>query len=130
MDPRRTGNGQASRQQAEMRGRQAEFITMWLYRLAGWRLIAHRQRTPYGEIDLIMSRFNCLVFIEVKWRARRSDLAEMMPGPRQLQRLRTAIGAELARRSAGRSVPYSGRFDLVCWSGVWPASWLRQIDIS
>ncbi|MGB1182172.1 MAG: hypothetical protein ACPG4I_02060 [Candidatus Puniceispirillaceae bacterium] len=41
---------------AELAGRSAEFLTKWLYHLAGYSCVAARQKTPFGELDLIMRR--------------------------------------------------------------------------
>ena len=41
---------------AELAGRRAEFLTKWLYHLAGYSCVATRQKTPFGELDLIMRR--------------------------------------------------------------------------
>jgi putative endonuclease len=117
------------RQQAELQGRRAEQFTLWLYRLAGWRLLAQRKRTSYGEIDLIMARFHTLLFIEVKWRARQLTAEEMLPGPAQQHRLLRAMTAELAQQSARRGRALQGRFDLICWAGWRPVLWLRQVGL-
>ena len=41
----------------------------------GYRILAKRFRTPYGEIDLVARRRNLLVFVEVKARASLDDAA-------------------------------------------------------
>ena len=41
----------------------------------GYRIIARRFRTPYGEIDIVARRRNLLAFIEVKARASLDDAA-------------------------------------------------------
>ena len=85
------------KQRAERKGRQAEIATIWLYRLAGWHLLGTRQKTPFGEIDVIMKKRNRLKFIEVKFRASMSKsawnqtLETILPSPRQQQRLIKAI---------------------------------------
>ena len=41
-----------SRQRAEQRGRTAELLAaLWLM-AKGYRILAHRARTPFGEVDL------------------------------------------------------------------------------
>ena len=58
-----------NRRRAERGGRRAEaFAALWL-QLKGWRILAHRSRTPVGEVDLIARRGNILAFVEVKARA-------------------------------------------------------------
>lgn len=76
----------AVRRQAEARGRWAERITAWHYRLRGFRVLAMRYRTPAGEIDLVMRRGDLLVFTEVKARARLDDALHALR-PQQCQRL-------------------------------------------
>jgi putative endonuclease len=41
-----------SRQQAERRGRAAEWAAMLFLLCKGYRILGHRLRTPYGEVDL------------------------------------------------------------------------------
>src|ERR1700724_792932 len=41
----------------------------------GYRILAKRFRTPYGEIDLVARRRNLVAFIEVKARASLDDAA-------------------------------------------------------
>ena len=41
----------------------------------GYRILARRFRTPYGEIDIVARRRNLLAFIEVKARGRLDDAA-------------------------------------------------------
>lgn len=57
-----------SRQSAETRGRRAETIAAWWFRLHGWRILARRARVPGGEVDLVARRGRTLAFIEVKQR--------------------------------------------------------------
>ena len=42
--------------------------------MKGWRILAQRVKTPRGEIDLIARRGNLVSFVEVKWRAKASEL--------------------------------------------------------
>jgi Holliday junction resolvase-like predicted endonuclease len=61
-----------ARQRSEKNGRRAEILTIFLNRLMGWRLIKKRARAPFGEIDIIMHKYQRLKFIEVKYRRRKS----------------------------------------------------------
>ena len=44
------------RRKAERFGHLAEHAAAWLLRFKGYRIIARRERTPHGEIDLIAVR--------------------------------------------------------------------------
>ena len=57
----------------------------------GYRILAKRFRTPYGEIDLVARKRNLLVFIEVKARASLDEAAYAVT-PRQQQRINAAQG--------------------------------------
>ena len=58
----------------------------------GYRILAKRFRTPYGEIDLVARRRNLLAFVEVKARARLDDAAYAVT-PRQQRRIIDAAQA-------------------------------------
>ncbi len=104
------------RRAAEQRGRWAEFLAGAYLLCKGYRLLAHRARTPYGEVDLAALKGRTLVIIEVK--ARRSRIAALEAlGQQQRQRLMHA-GAFLAARWRLQSRPI--RFDLVL---ILPRSW-------
>src|SRR6202163_3120549 len=60
----------------------------------GYRNLAKRFRTPYGEIDIVARRRGLLAFIEVKARASLDEAAYAVT-PRQQQRIIAAAQAWL-----------------------------------
>jgi putative endonuclease len=52
----------------------------------GYRILARRFRTPYGEIDIVAKRRNLIAFVEVKARGSLDDAAYAVT-PRQQQRI-------------------------------------------
>jgi putative endonuclease len=71
----------------------------------GYRILAKRFRTPYGEIDLVARRRKLLVFVEVKARASLDEAAYAVT-PRQQQRIINAAQAWLMAH------PEHAEFDL------------------
>ena len=60
----------------------------------GYRILAKRFRTPYGEIDLVARKRNLIAFVEVKARASFDEAAYAVT-PRQQQRIVNAAQAWL-----------------------------------
>jgi putative endonuclease len=60
----------------------------------GYRILAKRFRTPYGEIDIVARRGRLLAFVEVKAHARLDDAAYALT-PRQQARIIAAAQAWL-----------------------------------
>jgi putative endonuclease len=88
----------ASRRKAERRGRRSEWAAVALLLLKGYRILARRQRTPLGEIDLIAKSPTGLVcFIEVKARGDALTAAQSLGG-KQKQRIGRAAAHYLATR--------------------------------
>lgn len=77
------------RRRSERRGRLAEWIAALVLITRGYRILALRQRTPTGEIDLIGRRGRRLAFVEVKWRNDAETLVHSI-GPRQAARVARA----------------------------------------
>ncbi len=77
-----------TRQHAERRGRQAEWLARWWLFFKGYRLISHRWRSPFGEVDLILIRKNMIVFVEVK--LRRGIMDDAILQPKQQRRIKNA----------------------------------------
>ncbi|MBI1189054.1 MAG: hypothetical protein GC206_17240, partial [Alphaproteobacteria bacterium] len=76
----------AARAAAERRGRVAEHIAMaWLI-CKGYRILGHRVRTPFGEIDIAALKGGVLAIVEVKMRRSIAAGLEAV-APRQQERL-------------------------------------------
>ncbi len=71
----------------------------------GYRILARRFRTPYGEIDLVARKRNLIAFVEVKARASLDEAAYAVT-PRQQQRIVNAAQAWLMAH------PEHAEFDL------------------
>ncbi|UYH51867.1 YraN family protein [Candidatus Kirkpatrickella diaphorinae] len=71
---------------AYRRGIAAEDRVAHLFQEEGCDILARRQRTPFGEIDLIVADPRYLVFVEIKARHRLTDAAQSLSS-RQAQRI-------------------------------------------
>ncbi len=118
-----------ARQRAERAGRIAEWASCALAMLSGWRILARRQKTPFGEIDLVCKRGKCLLCIEVKYRHTVSDLSLMLPSPQQQDRLARAASYIFARQQEKTTHPIDLklRFDIHIWIGYFWIGYRRLI---
>jgi putative endonuclease len=108
------GGPTARRQGAEARGRAAEARAAAALRRDGWEILAHRLRTPAGEIDLVAERDGLAALIEVKQRPSLAEAAHALP-PRQQRRLLQAGECALAEHPEwGRN---GTRFDVMVVDG-------------
>ena len=80
------------------RGRFSELVAAAVLMAKGYRIIARRCRTPYGEIDLIAVRRRRLAFVEVKRRTTRLD-AEAALSARQAARIARAAEFWVSRNA-------------------------------
>jgi putative endonuclease len=83
------------------RGRFSELIAAAVLVAKGYRILARRCRTPYGEIDLVAVRGRRLAFVEVKRRATRLE-AEAAVSPRQAGRIAQAAEFWISRNARYR----------------------------
>lgn len=106
-----------SRRRAERRGRIAEWMAMLYLMTKGYRILGHRLRTPYGEVDLAAWKAGVLVIVEVKAR-NTYDAGAYAVTPMAQQRIARAASA-LAGRWRLTAAPI--RYDLiVIGSGMLP----------
>lgn len=103
----------SARRKAEWRGRMSEVAAaLWLM-AHGYRILARRARTPFGEIDLIAFKNRVVCFVEVKARATRTEALAAMSA-RQWRR--SAQAAQYWMGCRGWDHPDSGlgwRYDLI-----------------
>lgn len=94
-------------------------MTVWIYRLKGYRLIGRRIRNSAGELDIVMRRGAVLVGIEVKYRHKGTPQEQAVPSARQLARIKRALILQQSRMPASQDDDL--RLDIVIWSG-----WFRM----
>jgi putative endonuclease len=94
------------RQARERAGVLAELAAALSLMLKGYRLLARRHRTPFGEIDLIVRRGRRLVFVEVK---QRRDMIEAEVALEAMRGDRFALAVEhwLSRHPTHRDLMVS-----------------------
>ncbi len=85
----------AERRRRLGRGRWAEVAAVVLLSMKGYRVLARRHVTPYGEVDIIVARRDRIAFVEVKRRPTASD-AEAALTPAQAARIGRAADHWLA----------------------------------
>lgn len=83
------------------RGRFSELVAAAALMMKGYRILARRCRTPYGEIDLVAVRGKRLAFVEVKRRITRLE-AEAAITPRQAGRIARAAEFWVSRNARYR----------------------------
>ena len=84
------------------RGRFSELVAAAVLMAKGYRILARRCRTPYGEIDLVAVRRRRLAFVEVKRRATRLE-AEAAVSVRQAGRIAQAAEFWVSRNMRYRN---------------------------
>ncbi len=99
-----------SRQKAERQGRQAEFYAKLFLQIKGYRLLETRYKTKLGEIDLVMRKGKCVVFVEVKAR-KDHETAALSIYPQMQKRIEQASDIYVARTPNAQTL--SRRFDVV-----------------
>lgn len=111
----------AERRSRYFRGHRAEWLAAALLMAKGHRILARREKTPAGEIDLIAVKGRRLAFVEVKQRAS-DEAADAAISGAQRRRIEAAADLWLARHAA-----YHGHditFDVVF---IVPGRWPRHI---
>lgn len=87
-----------------------EYVAVLFFSLKGYRILRHRYKTHYGEIDLIVKRGSLVAFIEVKGRKLDEgfDYAVLPKARRRIERTAEAFIQENIRFSTCEM-----RFDVI-----------------
>lgn len=110
------------------RGVWAEEEAVKRLRKGGYKILAQRYKTRYGEVDIIARKGDMLVFVEVKLRARAEDsLYAITPkNRRRVEQAALYYMAEHAEETDGLGM----RFDVMAFAGD-PKSggiWSEHLD--
>ena len=95
------GADKAERLERFRRGRASELIAAVALLARGYRILARRVRTPYGEVDIIAVRGRRLAFVEVKRRGTRLE-CEAALTPHQAGRIGRAAEFWISRHGRYR----------------------------
>jgi putative endonuclease len=115
-----------SRQAAHAHGHRAETLAVWYLRFKGYRLLARRFKSPFGEIDLIMRHGDTTVFIEVKARA---TVDQGVVSVTDYQSHRISEAASFYTGQDNRAAIGFQRFDIVVVpSYLWPTHIKNAFD--
>jgi len=106
----KTDIGSAARVAAFRTGISAESRAAAYLMAKGYRILAKRFRTPYGEIDLVARRRGLIAFVEVKARASLDEAAYAVT-PRQQQRIIAAAQAWMMAHP--EHADFDQRFDAI-----------------
>lgn len=114
------------RASAEVRGRWAEMAAALYLQAKGYRIRGRRIRRPPIEIDLLATRGDLLVIVEVKYRQTLDEavLALKPEAVRRLERLAGQLAVEFGWRQWPRPVATNVRIDLIALA---PWAWPRHI---
>ncbi len=97
-------------QQAFSRGMMAERISLVLLWFKGYKILAHRFRTPVGEIDIIALKKDTLIAIEVKSRSTQTAALESITN-RQCQRIERTLEWFMVKNT--KHAGHQLRFDIM-----------------
>ncbi|SDA25993.1 putative endonuclease [Methylobacterium sp. UNC378MF] len=86
----------ARRRAAYRRGHYAEWLALAALMLKGYWPIGRRVSIAGGEIDLVVQRWNTIVFVEVKARAKRDDARDAINAAKR-RRFSRAVRAWIGR---------------------------------
>lgn len=98
------------RQRAEKFGRQMEDSAAAFMQSKGYVILESRYKTQHGEIDLIAEKSAMIIFVEVKARAKKTDLAMALEA---INQTRIANAAELWVAKNPELAMRDMRFDVI-----------------
>jgi putative endonuclease len=98
------------RQKNERKGRFAEMVAVCFLQMKRYRILARRFKTPLGEVDIVASKRNLLIGVEVKSR-KTFDEGMWAITPTQQKRITRALKIFLTRTPKWASADV--RFDII-----------------
>jgi len=88
----------------------AEKIAITFLQIKGYKILHHRFKTKFGEIDLIAQKDDFIIFIEVKARKKSANIEEVLT-PHQINRIKIAAHIFIDQNHAFHN--HNFRFDFI-----------------
>ena len=88
----------------------AEKYAMILLWIKGYKILKHRYKSSFGEIDIIAKKKNFIIFIEVKARYKKINIENVL-NPHQIQRIKKSAEDFIAKNRKLQNC--SRRFDFI-----------------
>jgi putative endonuclease len=88
----------------------AEKIAIIFLKFKGYKILQNRYKTKFGEIDIIASKKNLIIFIEVKARKKRVNIEELI-SQKQIQRMQAAANFYISGKQ--NLINHNFRFDFI-----------------
>ena len=88
----------------------AEKYSMIFLWIKGYKILKHRYKSSFGEIDIIAKKKNFIIFIEVKARYKKINIENVL-NPHQIQRIKKSAEDFIAKNRKLQNC--SRRFDFI-----------------
>ena len=86
-----------------------KYVMIFLW-LKGYKILVHRYKSNFGEIDIIAKKNNFIIFIEVKARYKKINIENVLT-PYQIQRIKKSAEDFIAKNRKLQNC--SRRFDFI-----------------
>ncbi len=86
-----------------------KYVMIFLW-LKGYKILKHRYKSSFGEIDIIAKKNNFIIFIEVKARYKKINIENVLT-PYQIQRIKKSAEDFIAKNRKLQNC--SRRFDFI-----------------
>ncbi len=108
-------NRQSLNKQKQKTGKEGENIAATYLEQKGYKVVTRNFRCQYGEIDLICTNGEDLIFVEVRsaWKPFTGDPSSTITWPKQLRLAKTALHYLLKQEQEGSPSSGGMRFDVV-----------------
>lgn len=94
----------------------AEYSIILYLRIKGYKILARRYKTYFGEIDIIAKKRDNLIAFEVKARKNKSILTTEIVSNKQITRIKNAMNAFLSRNP--EYIDYNIFFSIVLFNNI------------
>lgn len=94
----------------------AEYFIIFYLRIKGYKILARRYKTYFGEIDIIAKKQDNLIAFEVKARKNKNILTTEIVSDRQIIRIKNAMNAFLFNNP--EYIDYNIFFSIVLFNNI------------
>lgn len=104
----------------------AEYLAIFLLFIKGYKILARRYRTKYGEVDIITKKGKSIIGIEVKFRQNKMLTTEFV-SRRQINRIKNSLNFFISKNK--KYIDFNIDIEIIIFANYFKCKHFKSLEV-